>query len=428
MTADPSIAAQIHGRGSRAQRRYLEVCVQAASHLELPVYLVGGAVRDFLLTGIYLDLDVVVVGDGLAVAREVAERLDGELVVHRRFLTAEVRFEDSHMDFVTARHEIYENPAELPVVTPGTLNLERRDFTVNAMAVPLWPSEVEELVDPFAGRLDLERRLLRVLYEDSFFDDPTRILRGVRLGSRLQMSLEAGTADLAKAAIEADAFEPLSNSRLRHELIMVLEDQEVEKSLRELEILGFLQVLGRLEPIYKEQWQSLSAVITLHSEWGGKGPPIPSPRWWLVYLMSLWQSEGVSSRSNLAKALGLDGSLAALLEVYPDNLEMSRELLANKEISPHVVCRVLEDLAPEETALLMAVSREEVKQWIRRWIEELRDVRLIIGGVDLKRAGFSESPALGQALAATLEARLDGVITVGQELAFAVDLLRAEAD
>lgn len=334
----------------------------------------------------------------------------------------------SHIDFVTARDERYEEPASLPVVSPAEMevDLARRDFTINAMALPLWPVGSGDLIDPFEGRRDLNLRQLRVLHDQSFFDDPTRILRGVRLGTRLDLSLEAHTATLAQAAIAADAFVPLSANRLRHELILLLEDRQVEESLRQLESLGFLSVLGLSGPPEDSDWQSLSDVLELQSDWGKVGGEIGAPRWWLVCLMSLTQSVDEPTRASMAQRLGLDGQLSDLLTGYPRRLSRTRKVLDDSDTSAHEACQALNDLPVEDLALLMVGPDGGIAQWIERWVHGLREVRLTIGGADLKKAGYAQSPALGRALQATLEARLDGIIETDEELEFAIRQLERQ--
>lgn len=141
--AEPSPAARIQRLASTEQRRYLAVCAETASRFDTPLYLVGGAIRDWLLTGEFLDLDLDLVAEGNAMdlAAEVAHQLGGDLRTHDRFLTAEIVVDHTHIDIVTARKERYDEPASLPVVSPADLeaDLARRDFSVNAMALPLWP-------------------------------------------------------------------------------------------------------------------------------------------------------------------------------------------------------------------------------------------------------------------------------------------------
>src|SRR5918994_4949551 len=165
----------------------------------LPAYLVGGAVRDLLLGEARADLDVAVEGE----IGSLTEALGGELVEHERFATASVRVGGLHVDIARARAETYPSPGALPEVRPAPIadDLARRDFTINAMAVPL--AGEPDLIDPHGGLADLREGLMRVLHELSFIDDPTRALRAARYAARLGFGLEPGTrAQLAEADLE----------------------------------------------------------------------------------------------------------------------------------------------------------------------------------------------------------------------------------
>src|SRR6266511_4457603 len=169
------------------------------------VYLVGGSVRDILLGEPNFDVDVVVEGDAITLANELAKKLGGRVRAHRIFGTAGVLYaEDGRVDVVTARSESYHAPAVLPTVEPGTIDqdLHRRDFTINAMAVSLKGDALGELVDPFGGRADLEAGRIRVLHDRSFIDDPTRILRAIRYEDRYGFRMDEQTAQLARDCIE----------------------------------------------------------------------------------------------------------------------------------------------------------------------------------------------------------------------------------
>ncbi|MCK5124542.1 MAG: hypothetical protein KAQ82_04875, partial [Dehalococcoidia bacterium] len=176
-----------------------DISRQAAERGER-VYLVGGVVRDLLLGYPNLDLDLVVEGDAVKLAQQVAETSQAKLLAHHRFGTAKLRYENFTMDLATARKETYAKPGALPTVTPGTLkdDLVRRDFSINAMAISLASDDYEELVDPYQGKNDLEHRLIRILHPGSFSNDATRILRAVRYEQRLGFELETLTAQLLK--------------------------------------------------------------------------------------------------------------------------------------------------------------------------------------------------------------------------------------
>ena len=172
-------------------------------------YLVGGAVRDALLGRPLEDIDIVVEGNGLEVARRLAERCGGRTHPHEPFLTAAVRLpDDVRLDMATARTEFYRSPAALPEVEWSAMrqDLYRRDFTINAMAIHLAPGSLGELVDFFGGQRDLAARQLRVLHSLSFLDDPTRAIRAARFATRLEFEIAAETRQLTRVAVQEGVF------------------------------------------------------------------------------------------------------------------------------------------------------------------------------------------------------------------------------
>ena len=203
--------------------RAIGVCAET---LGVPAYAVGGFVRDKLLGRHTKDIDVVCVGDGPALARAVSERVPGaaKAKVYSRFGTAMVRIGDDEVEFVGARRESYRPESRKPDVAPGTLEDDqlRRDFTINALAVALNPGRFGELLDPFDGRGDLERRLIRTPREpgQTFTDDPLRMLRGVRFASQLGFELHADTR--AAMAGFAERLSIISPERIHTELNKIL--------------------------------------------------------------------------------------------------------------------------------------------------------------------------------------------------------------
>src|SRR4051794_25474011 len=189
---------------------------------EEAVYVVGGAVRDVLLGRTPHELDFVVEGDAVAVARRAAERLGGRVTVHERFGTATVQASDATFDLAGARRERYERPGALPDVELGASlaeDLARRDFTVNAIALHLADGE---LIYRDGAREDLEAGVLRVLHDGSFRDDPTRLLRLARYAARLAFSGEPRTDQLAAEAVAGGALDTVTGSRLGAELRLLL--------------------------------------------------------------------------------------------------------------------------------------------------------------------------------------------------------------
>ena len=181
----------------------LRLLEDLARELEVSIYLVGGPVRDALLGSPVVDLDFSVVGDGVAIANRLARKTEGKITVHPQFGTATVVTDRCRVDLVTARREEYPEPGSLPRVTAGSIedDLARRDFTINAMALRVWP-EGEGILDPMCGLDDLESGTVRVLHSQSFVDDPTRMFRAVRYEQRFGFRIDDGTLQLIASAID----------------------------------------------------------------------------------------------------------------------------------------------------------------------------------------------------------------------------------
>ncbi len=197
-----------------------------ADQRNIPAYVVGGYVRDKLLGRPVKDIDIVVVGDGVAFAREVAASWKRDnLVIYEKFGTAMLPVDDYKIEFVGARKESYSKKSRKPSVEVGTLedDLRRRDFTINAMAASLNAKDMGVVVDPFHGRRDLQKEILRtpVDPQETFDDDPLRILRAIRFATQLKFSIQA---DALKAAGEmARRLEIVSQERITDEFVKIME-------------------------------------------------------------------------------------------------------------------------------------------------------------------------------------------------------------
>ena len=359
-------------------------------------HLVGGAVRDVLLGGQAVDLDVVVEGDAGAAARTAAARLGGRVREHERFGTATVEAGDLAFDVARARRERYPAPGALPEVVPAPLeeDLRRRDFTVNALAVALGPPAPGTLRAAPHGMEDLDARRLRVLHEASFRDDPTRLLRLVRYVTRLRFTIEARTEELARAAVSAEALGTVSGGRIGDELRLLLGEPEPNTALRLASELGLDRALHPAFAPDPEAAERARALLP------------PDGREDLVILAAACRG---FDREALTRwldelefpAAGRDVVVAAALEAGP----LGRRLAAANR--PSEIAAVASGLAPEVVALAAAVVPDAVAA-ARRWLHELRHVRLEIDGGDVLAAGVPEGPDVGRALAAALARKLDG--------------------
>lgn len=392
----------------------------------VPVYLVGGFVRDLLLERENRDLDVVVEGDGIEFAGWLAEAFGGRVRAHRAFLTAVVVDpRDFHVDVATARTELYRAPAALPEVQTSALrqDLFRRDFTINTLAIRLGPEPGFDLIDFFGGRRDLKDKILRVLHSLSFIDDPTRILRAVRLELRLGFQISPETLHLAHVALAEGAFDQLSGSRLRDELSLLLGDPAL--ALRGIERLAELGVLRAVEPqialddAARERLRGARAAYDWYRLAGIADSPVEA---WRLFLMALAAGLEPSELERLAGRLMLAGEDLRLLTHFPARLEEARAVL-RKDPPPHQVAEALEPLAGEELLLLMGEGDERVRGWVRRYLTELRPLTLSLRGADLLARGVPPGPRIGEALRDTRRARLDGKIDQAGELRHALAFL-----
>jgi tRNA nucleotidyltransferase (CCA-adding enzyme) len=340
-----------------------------------PVYLVGGGVRDLLLGRGRADIDLVVEGG----AEALAGRLGADVVSHERFGTAKVKLDGHEVDIATARSEIYPHPGALPVVEPGAdlaADLRRRDFTINAMAIPLQGEP--RLIDPHGGQADLAAKQLRVLHDGSFIDDPTRAIRAARYAARFGFELEPRTAELLREA----NLDRVSASRRDAELLRLAAEDKAPLAF-ELVADWRLALLadraGELVPrvaalLAKEPWCDL----------------VPRDR----------------------------GLFAAALEPFGDEKDLARR----RPSTPSEAVT----LASGHSDLELLIARAFGAEWIDKYMSEWRGVKLTIDGSDLIAAGVPQSPAVGRGLQEALRRKLDGKIAGrDEELAVALEVARS---
>ena len=284
---------------SVGQRKALESVQKLALYAGLAAYLVGGTVRDFLLGVPVKDLDFSVEGDAPSLASRLAETSGGSLTTHRRFGTATVTVGDTRIDLVTARREAYPVRGQLPKVSSSNIvdDLARRDFTINAMALPI-SGGTAGIVDHWNGVNDLDAGVIRVLHPGSFLDDPTRMFRAVRYEQRFGFQIEDSSLSQLHFAVGSSAVDSVSGDRWRHEVERILDEADPGPALLRASQLGLLSglhsALGKDDGL-----TALSACREKH---------VDADEWLAAMFLPLTVSEGES----VIERLRLSGRRAGL--------------------------------------------------------------------------------------------------------------------
>ncbi len=218
-----------------------------AEQMGFRAYSVGGIVRDLFLGRENFDVDIVIEGRAIAFASRFSADYDARIIKHKKFETANLQFPDGFKaDVAMARTETYERPGALPFVVPGSIreDLSRRDFTINTLAVSLNPRLFGDLIELFNARDDIKNRLIRVLHDRSFIDDPTRVFRAARFEQRLGFMIESNTEKLIRDAVSEGYIGRLSDYRIASELRLILDEKDPSRPLQRLDGLGVFSSPG----------------------------------------------------------------------------------------------------------------------------------------------------------------------------------------
>jgi len=404
----------------------VQVVGDVASTMDMPLYFVGGLVRDLVLEKSATDIDMVVEGDAIALVRRLRRRYGGATRSHAQFGTAKWLLSPSvwgmvapkapshslpqAIDFVTARTEFYTRPSALPEVERGSikLDLHRRDFTINTLAIRLDGAHMGELLDFYGGRRDLESRKIRVLHSLSFVDDPTRILRAVRLEQRLGFVIESRTAELIGNALHM--LNRVTGDRLRNEIEMCLQEGSRVATMARLAELG---VLAHIHPglIWKKQTagafqqaETLSATSRWSSVLDEQSPAFIYFAIWLIPHSSSVRSE-VMRRLKVRKTTRED--VLAIVSVLHELSQIPQNA------RPSQIVAVLRPYPSRVLLVARAIVNPEAQHsdYLDRYQEEWSTVRTELDGNYLLNMGLEEGPLIGSLLERLLAARLDGEIS-----------------
>ncbi|HYS55350.1 MAG TPA: hypothetical protein VER58_16455 [Thermoanaerobaculia bacterium] len=378
------------------QRRALDVVREVAREKNLRPYLVGGPVRDLLLGRTVIDLDFTLEEGSSTLARSLAKRLNGRVRSYPQFLTYKVTApEFPKIDIASARSEKYRAPGALPSVSEGRLqdDLMRRDFSINAIALDVIS---DQLHDPTDGKRDLENKTIRVLHDDSFIDDPTRIYRAIRLATRLGFALDPRSRELMQKAIASGALRTVSKERLWRELFLAFEEESAPAVMEALN--NVLEVLfgprqidrSRLElaqQIAKSDTSLDREVLFTSAILRGNASPVD------------FEGSGFSQR-RARNVMQIANEVARYFDALSEATTERQRF------------RLLKHASPELQAVLAAIGRSE---HVTRF-QEYRNFRLPLRGSDLD---VPVGPHIAKAIERTREAVFVGEITPEEAQAFA---------
>jgi tRNA nucleotidyltransferase (CCA-adding enzyme) len=402
--------------------RLVQAVAAAAQESGVTAFVVGGVVRDLLLERPNLDLDIVVEGDAIKLAERLARRYGGKVQVHRPFATAKWVLESDvprafdvapaalppTVDFATARNEFYEAPTALPTVYQGSikLDLRRRDFTINTLAIQISPAaRAGRILDYFGGLNDLRTGIIRVLHSLSFVDDPTRVLRAVRFEHRLGFTIEARTAALIRTSLPMLAR--ITGERVRSEIDLLLREQRPEQALWEMQKRGILQAIYpdfRLSRHIGRHFGRARVLARLVDEADALA------LYWHILGIYVGQEAlpAAVERMLIGKTMG-ESMLAAarVADWLPE--------LADPEMKPSQIAARLDGVPRMALLAAWAYAYEpQVLSRLRRYLAVWSVVRPTHDGNDLQAMGVERGPCLGKLLSRLRAARLDGEVATSE--------------
>ncbi len=387
-----------------------------AASINMNAYVVGGFVRDLLLRRENLDVDVVTEGDAIAFAEEVARRHTCRIRSHARFGTAQIIFSDAfRVDVATARLEYYERPAALPSIEQSSLKLDlyRRDFTINALAIRINPGAFGELVDFFGGQKDIKDKTIRVIHTLSFIEDPTRMFRAVRFAERFGFQLGKQTQLLMHHAIKMGIAHQLDGKRVFGELKLTLQEAQPVRIIKRLHELGLLVCIHpslkldeRLSLLLDRVQEVCSWFNLLYLE--------VSYDMWIVYLLVLTGFLSDEELIQLAKSWGITAQrILKKLEARNEAEKVLKHLAGiTRQLTANEIYGLFRPF-PVELLLYMMIktTRESTRKAISLYLTRLRDVQPALKGSDLIALGYQPGPLFKKILSGLLAARLNGEVT-----------------
>jgi tRNA nucleotidyltransferase (CCA-adding enzyme) len=391
---------------------------EVAERLKYHAYVVGGFVRDLLLHIRNLDLDIVIEGNGIHFAKELAGALQATVRTHRKFGTATVILPDgTRIDVATARLEYYEYPAAIPTVELSSIKLDlyRRDFTVNAMAIHLNPERFGTLVDFFNSQNDLKKQRISVLHNLSFVEDPARIFRAIRFEQRLDFRIAKHTEKLLKNAVQMRLFERFSPPRFFNELRLILSEDNPLPALRRMAEFDLFQFLWPdLKPNLKidRRFVHLLTQANRAVSWFKLLYLDESLDQWMVYLLGIMSRSETRELIQFCRRFELPEKIEKkLVRQKAEADRIAHDMLHRPHMKPSEIYWLLRDLDNEGLLYLMSIARKkQIQKAVSQYVTRLDSEEPLLRGSDLQKLGYRPGPSFRTMLNHVIEAQLNGEI------------------
>jgi tRNA nucleotidyltransferase (CCA-adding enzyme) len=379
-----------------------------AEALGFQAYLVGGSVRDLLRGEANLDLDIVIEGDGILFARTIGEQLHAKVRTHQKFGTAQIFPHPFKLDVATARTEYYESPAALPKVETSSIkkDLYRRDFTINTLTVKLNPKDFGILIDFFGGQRDLREKAIRVLHNLSFVEDPTRAFRAVRFSERFGFKISKHTENLIKSTIEMNLFDKLSGPRLYEELLLSFRETDPIRTLKRVSEFGLLKVI-QSNLVFTEELEATLGSMHETLSWFNLLFLEEKPETGVLYLMALLSGLKEEDIKTVIERLSPSPRVK---DMIIKGIVSARDVVRKLPVrDPVEIYKLLHTLKLEVILFSMALSLDrQKKKVISRYLTELRNVKTVLTGDDLKKMGIQPGPVYAKILRELLDEKMRG--------------------
>jgi len=383
------------------------------------LYVVGGFVRDLLLNRSIEDIDIVVEGDGIKFAKFYAKKEGCRINTYRKFGTAVIIYPDKFkIDVASARLEYYTTPAALPIVEKSSIKLDlaRRDFTINTLAIHLNPDKFGTMIDYFGANRDLKDKTIRTIHNLSFVEDPTRIFRAIKFSNRFGFKIGKVTSNLIQNAIKIDCFKNLSGLRVLSELKQIFEEENPIPAIRTMETYGLEKVIHKDLTLIPNTYRLLESANKILSWHDLLYVDEHYPRW-AVYFMALLNRCSYKVSEQICNRLNIPLKERCILLQKRYKTEKQLNLIENTAAyTKQDLYWALIHFKTEYILYMMALAKDEdIKKAISNFYTHQRGIKPYIKGRDLVKIGIKPGPVYTTLLNKVLNAKLDGLLKTKKE-------------